>query len=238
MLKAIKFQSLLSISLLACSLSACVTQPFEDSSLAADLEKVNGRIVDLENQLSKQFIESCKDSIAGLNEKVEQLRVAKASTKYIERCTNSNDAAQPKLADLDDKLLLGAIEKVRLTEEDLAFSARIDTGAVTSSVGVYNWRNFERDGKKWVKFALQAEKDAMVYEYPVYDTVKIKQTGTLTEDRIEIKLDIEMGGIKYKNQIFNLADRSHLDYQLLIGRSFLQDIAVVDVGRKNLLNGN
>ena len=232
-------KSLLTSSLLACSLSACITQPYEDSSLAADLEKVNDRMIELEDELSKQFVENCSNTITDLNGKIEELRVAKATTKIVERCTNPNkNNTQIQHANLDGKLLLGAIETVRLIEEDLTFSARVDTGAVTSSVGVYNWRNFERDGKKWVKFSLLDEEDSTVYEYPVYDTVKIKQTGTLTEDRIEIKVDIEMGGIIYKNQVFNLADRSHLDYQLLIGRSFLQDIAVVDVGRKNLLRGN
>ena len=47
-----------------------------------------------------------------------------------------------------------------------------------------------------------------------------------------------MGGVSYKKQLFNLADRSHLDYQLLIGRSFLRDIAVVDVSRQRLLRAN
>jgi hypothetical protein len=47
-------------------------------------------------------------------------------------------------------------------------------------------------------------------------------------------MDVEMGGKKYKNQLFNLADRSYLDFQVLMGRSFLRDIAIVDVSRKNI----
>ena len=31
---------------------------------------------------------------------------------------------------------------------------------------------------------------------------------------------------------FTLADRSHLDFQLLLGRNFLTDMALVDVGKQ------
>jgi hypothetical protein len=33
---------------------------------------------------------------------------------------------------------------------------------------------------------------------------------------------------------FTLSDRSHLDYQLLIGRNILQDVMVVDVSEKDI----
>ena len=133
---------------------------------------------------------------------------------------------------------MGAVENVLLTKEQLEFNARIDTGADASSLGVYNIKRFERDGKKWVKFALSEKAEAEVFEYPIFDTVKIKQSSSFNEDRIEIKVDIQMGGVNYEKQLFNLADRSHLQYQLLIGRSFLRDIAVVDVSRKRLLRAN
>jgi len=92
--------------------------------------------------------------------------------------------------------------------------ARIDSGAVTSSIGVYNLKNFERDGDKWVRFSLDNDKNTQTHEYPVYDTVTIKQTSELSEERIE-----------------------NLDFQLLIGRSFLRDRAIIDVGSKFLLEG-
>ena len=124
-----------------------------------------------------------------------------------------------------------------LVKEKVDMKARIDSGAVTSSVGVYNLKNFERDGDKWVRFSLNNDENAQTYEYPVYDTVSIKQTSELSEERIEIKIDIKIGTSTYKNQVFNLTDRSHLDFQLLIGRSFLRDRAIIDVGSKFLLEG-
>jgi len=229
-------KSLSILLLLAASLSACVTPPVPDAEGVSDLELVNESIVSLEQTLEKQFAKNCARTIDDLGDKVEKLRRAKETTRVIERC--SKPSAKKTNVKLDGKLLMGDVETVLLTKEEIKFDARIDTGAETSSIGVYNHKPFERDGKKWVRFLLTQKKDAKVYEYPVYDRVKIKQTETVTEERIEIKMDIELGGKKYKKQIFNLANRSFLEYQLLIGRSFLRDIAIVDVGRKKLLPGD
>lgn len=235
------------IILMVFALSACVTQPYNDSALASDLTKVNERIAGLENDLPEKLAQACAEITLDVNQQ-EQERWRAEEKKIVtkrrraeekrraELACENRDKMQAKLP--DGKLLLGAIETVKLLKEDLVFDARIDTGAVTSSIGVFNWRNFERDGKKWVKFSLTQDDDAIVYEYPVHGKVSIKQTGTLIEERLEIKVDIEIGGIEYKNQIFNMTDRSHLNYQLLIGRSFLRDIAVVDVASKKLLSGS
>ena len=53
--------------------------------------------------------------------------------------------------------------------------------------------------------------------------------GKMTRTYISIK--IRIGNI-CKNAILNLANRSHMTYPILIGREFLKDYAVVDVGRK------
>ena len=139
---------------------------------------------------------------------------------------------------LSGKILIGEVENIFLVKEKKVFAARIDTGADTSSFGVYNLTKFERDGKKWVKFSLKSDENASIFEYPIYDKVKIKQQSNMkAEERIEIKMSIKLGRKEYLNQIFNLADRSHLEFQVLIGRNFLKDIALVDVSRKHILEG-
>ena len=210
----------------------CVSQPTVEPDFTADFERVSSRVDILEQQLSQKIVESCGQNIEKLGVEIERLRKAKATTKVVERCSEKDVSKLVK-----GKLLLGAVEKVSLIKENISLEARIDTGADTSSIGVFKLKNFERDGKKWVRFSLDESDNAEKYEYPIFDTVKIKQSTTLTLDRIEIKVDIEMGGKKYKKQLFNLANRSYLDYQLLIGRSFLRDIAIVDVSRKKLLSG-
>lgn len=194
------------------------------------MQRVSDRIGSLNAELSEQFLLSCAQKIEQLEQKIEP----KVITKVVERCSSKKKRVKKRSKTIDGKLRVGAVENIRLVKEKIAYDARIDTGADFSSVGVYNIKTFERDSENWVRFSLQDEDAATRFEYPIFDTIRIKVSSTETADRIEIKMDIELGGVKYKNQIFNLADRSHLRYQLLIGRSFLRDIAVVDVSRRNL----
>ena len=232
MLKNLLFTLILSIFV-----AACASQPTIDVPVESDLDKVQDQIIQLEQRLADEFTLSCSDNIVDLDAKIEELKQAKETTKIVERCSSPVKSTEP--VTLDGKLLIGEIETVKLilNKEPISFSARIDSGAVTSSIGIFNQKNFERDGDSWVRFSLSDDDEAVVHEYPIYDTVSIKQTKDLNEERVEIKTDIEVNGKVYKNQIFNLADRTYLEHQLLIGRSFLRDIAVIDVGSKFLLDG-
>jgi len=198
------------------------------------MQRVSDRIDSLNAQLAEQFLLSCAQKIEQLEQKIEP----KVITKVVERCSSKKKKIKKRSKMLGGKLRLGAVEQVRLVDEKITYAARIDTGADFSSIGVYNIKTFERDSENWVRFSLEDDAAATRFEYPIFDTIRIKVSSTETADRIEIKMDIELGGVKYKNQIFNLADRSHLKYQLLIGRSFLRDIAVVDVSRRNLQRSN
>lgn len=232
-------KSLIFFLLLVSSLSACVSQSVIDAIKVSDLQLVSDQIESLKADLSEDFSLRCAQSIEKLDQKFELKIKPKVITEVVERCTTAQESGKKRsrrksLDWLEGKLRLGSIEQVRLTKEKVSFSARIDTGADNSSIGVYNAKAFERDGENWVRFALSDSKSAPAHEYPIYDTVRIKQSSTVTVDRIEIEMDIEMGSNKYKNQIFNLADRGFLEFQLLMGRSFLKDIAIVDVSRMNL----
>ena len=224
-----------SIFLLAC-LSGCVTQPEPDPQYAVELDRVERRIDGMETRLVDAFVESCQNNISVLSDELKKLEIAtqatKETTKVIERCTNNKQSVK---AVENDKLVMGAVERVRLIKEATQFTAQIDTGADTSSVGVYDLQPFERDGKEWVRFALSDKNDAEEYEYPVHDTVKIRLSGALIEGRVEIKMDIQIGGKTYRKQVFNLSDRRKMDHQVMIGKSFIRDIAVVDVSQKFLL---
>lgn len=240
------FKLVLTTLLMGSLLSGCVTttdapitEPTPEPS-KEEFAKIDQQLVDLETKLSNKITQSCdqklgvmSENIDVLSNKIDEYRRAKKGTKIVNRCSNREGTRT-----LGDKFIMGSVEKVHLTKEKLELDARIDTGADASSMGVYGVKRFERDGKKWVRFSMNEKAEAEVYEYPIYDNVKIKQSRTVSEDRIEIKVDIEMGGVSYKKQLFNLADRSHLAYQLLIGRSFLRDIAVVDVSRQRLLRAN
>jgi hypothetical protein len=48
-----------------------------------------------------------------------------------------------------------------------------------------------------------------------------------------VELQFQIGRIKRLEE-FTLEDRSHMDYQVLIGRNILRDLMVVDVAREFL----
>lgn len=133
----------------------------------------------------------------------------------------------------DGKLILGEEEWVFVPGLKEAFKARVDTGATTSSISATDIVPFERDGKDWVKFKIEHDGiKSQEVSLPVERWVKIKQSSAEgTQRRAVIVANIQIGDLKDKTE-FTLADRTHLKYPLLLGRSFFRDVAVVDVSKK------
>ena len=134
---------------------------------------------------------------------------------------------------VEDKMLLGAVEKVRLEPPGVIYSARIDTGAEGSSIHATNIIRFERDGEKWVRFELDFdEEDPVVMERKVERRVLVRQASVdEVERRVKILMNMTLGS--YTDLVeFSLNDRSDMEYPVLIGRNVLRNNAVVDVSRE------
>ncbi|WP_417880829.1 ATP-dependent zinc protease [Vibrio sp.] len=133
----------------------------------------------------------------------------------------------------DGKLILGQKEWVHVEGLGINVVARVDTGATTSSVSAIDIVAFERDGKKWVKFKLAHDgKESKELELPVISTKSIRQSSSdETFERYVVEGWIKVGDLKVKTP-FTLADRTHMDFGLLLGRSFFRDVAIVDVSRE------
>lgn len=134
-------------------------------------------------------------------------------------------------ARLGDKQVVGAVEKVFITPPGKILPARIDTGAVTSSLNAHNIQKFERNGDEWVHFTIVNPENSEEYtlERPLVRSAKIIQALSQEADRRPVvELGVTVGGI---NQIaqFTLSDRSHMEHPVLIGRNVLKDVMVVDV---------
>ncbi|MGF1763174.1 ATP-dependent zinc protease [Aliivibrio kagoshimensis] len=138
-----------------------------------------------------------------------------------------------RLKTKEGKLILGEEEWVYIKGLNHSVKARIDTGATTSSASAIDIVTFERDGKDWVKFKLaHNEKNSEEIALPVSRWVKIKQSSNTdkVQERPIVLAWIQLGDVKVETE-FTLTDRSHLNYGLLMGRSFFRDIAVVDVSK-------
>lgn len=138
----------------------------------------------------------------------------------------------------DGKMYLGEDEYIYIKEADATFDARIDTGAAVSSISAKNITEFERNGKRWYRFTIEANDQSFEVEAPYIRTSQIRQSSknTLTE-RIVVSLNLKIGSFSTKSE-FTLTDRTHMQYPLLIGRTLIQDIAVVDVARDHIQGRN
>jgi hypothetical protein len=137
---------------------------------------------------------------------------------------------------LAGKQLVGRREAVWIEDLQLALPARIDTGAETASLDARNIAEFERDGNAWVRFEMVHPQgdEPLTLERPVARVVRILQsTSEEAERRLVIELGIVLGDVRQLAE-FTLSNRSHLDFQVLVGRNILQDLMIVDVGQSNI----
>lgn len=131
----------------------------------------------------------------------------------------------------DGKMYWGEEEYFFIKELNATVDARIDTGATVSSIDATNITEFERKGKKWLRFDFRSNDRTLQVEAPFVRYSDIRQsTKEITTRRYVVSLNIKIGSYSTASE-FTLADRSKLNYPLLIGRTLMQDIAVVDVSR-------
>ncbi|MDR1125953.1 MAG: ATP-dependent zinc protease [Deltaproteobacteria bacterium] len=132
----------------------------------------------------------------------------------------------------------GVNERVFLPEVSTAsIKAKLDTGALTSSLGADDIELFQKDGRDWVRFTPQI-KDARRLERPLARHSEIKRRVAETDEEYEsdkrpvVLLEICFAGKKYSMEV-NLADRSRFNYPLLLGRASLVEFgALVDPARE------
>jgi len=130
------------------------------------------------------------------------------------------------------KVIAGYVEKVSIENSPIIVKAKLDTGAKTSSAYAQNIELFKRNKKKWVRFDLVLKDDndkvsTITLEKPRVRRVKIKNHDGDHDRRPVVSLTICFDG-RWHETDFTLANRSEYIYGFLLGREFLNGIAVVD----------
>ncbi|MBS0424890.1 MAG: ATP-dependent zinc protease [Proteobacteria bacterium] len=213
---------------------------FACNPLADTLSEREARINARESELVTLFAEvvELKKSLEKNQPDQRSIRPEDANTPAADNCACENTGAesspQGSPAKIDSKTVLGAIENVHLDPPGLEFSARIDTGAQTSSLNALDIVEFERDGKPFVKFNLihpqSGEKIQLTRRLRGH--VRVKELGDREAlRRPVIRMRIQLADIDEQIN-FTLENRSRFKHQVLIGRNLLQDLAVVDVSKK------
>lgn len=127
---------------------------------------------------------------------------------------------------------MGWRELVALPELGLtAVPAKIDTGARTSSLHATVLDRFERDGRNYVRFAVDFGRQHVrqVCEAVQVDRRGITSSNGETQMRLIVKTPMRIGAVEFRAEI-SLADRSDMQFPLLIGRTALRRRFVVDSG--------
>jgi hypothetical protein len=143
------------------------------------------------------------------------------------------DGAEPS-ARLKGKLVVGETEPIYIADPGVVYTARIDSGATTSSMHAVNIQRFERDGQPWVRFDINVpgRADTLTMEHEISRRARIIQSNTEDpERRIVVELPFVIGDYRDVAE-FTLSDRSHLTYPVLVGRNILRDIMLIDVGQE------
>lgn len=115
--------------------------------------------------------------------------------------------------------------------------AKLDTGALTSSIHAEEKELFERDGKKWVRFivtdpSLKKPTRSRI-EAPLVRIAKIKEPGGESIAREVVRLSFTIGDRKMSGE-FTLNNRSNMLAPVLVGRTVIKNLGWVDPGRTHL----
>ncbi|WP_243545715.1 ATP-dependent zinc protease [Pseudodesulfovibrio tunisiensis] len=137
----------------------------------------------------------------------------------------------------DSVLVAGWVEQVLvsspLEESSVAVAAKLDTGALTSSLHAEEVREDEQKGL--VHFLFVTDDGSRVpMTCPFVRHVRIKRRPDGYQRRTVVAVRLRLGG-KVLDTEMNLTDRSNFNYRLLVGRRDLAHGVLVDASRKNVL---
>jgi len=201
-----------------------VNLPPEPEELVPDACEILLTRLEETHPLLNNLDETLAGQTARLEEALEQLNRPPPPAQIQECPTVETDT-------LGNKEIIGAIEWVFMDPPALHYRARIDSGAETSSLSAGNVVEFERDGDDWVRFSFQhdPDDDPINLELPIKRVVLIRQPSVeAAERRVVVEIDLRLGE-ELQTTEFTLTDRSKMTYPVLLGRTFLMDLYIVDV---------
>jgi hypothetical protein len=211
-------------------LSAAETAVTEESPAEAKKEKV-------EEAPSKESTEKDPDS----GKKTKEPGDEKPDNEDDEQKAEDDEAAVAvaRPVSADPVQVYGWREYVMISDGKLEerMKAKLDTGALTSSIHAEEKEIFERDGNKWVRFIVADPRDKdskrLRIEAPLVRIARIKEPGGESEAREVVRLGFVIGDRKLKAD-FTLNNRDNMLSPILIGRNTIKELGWVDPSRAYL----
>lgn len=136
------------------------------------------------------------------------------------------------LAERSDNVV-GWVEKVTVEPWGVEVKAKLDSGALTSSLDARDIKLFEKDGQEWVRFRLRLddvgseETLSVNLERPLYRDLTVRGAGG-RDERPVVLLEVCVGDTRYEEQ-FSLRDREEMHYPMLLGRRTIGHLGLLSV---------
>ena len=132
---------------------------------------------------------------------------------------------------MHDLPIIGWRERLSLPDLGLqSIKAKIDTGARTSALHIAWLEEFQRDGRTWLRFAVDTARRKMpatICEAPALDRRDVTDSGGHVTARWFIRTTIAVASLQFEAEI-NLTNRGNMLFPMLLGRSAMRGHFVVD----------
>ncbi|EPC00072.1 hypothetical protein L861_07860 [Litchfieldella anticariensis FP35 = DSM 16096] len=154
-------------------------------------------------------------------------RALKATAGALLLCTTSLAQAD------DEQKVFGWVEKATVEPWGVEVKAKLDSGALTSSLDARDIERFQKDGEEWVRFRLELEDEetgevtSEVLEREVNRKLILRGAGGESR-RPTVIMTICVGDTLYEED-FSLRNRSNMLYPMLLGRRTIEHLGLLDV---------
>lgn len=144
--------------------------------------------------------------------------------------------------DHDSPEVFGWVEKATLAPWDVEVKAKLDSGALTSSLDARDIERFDKDGEPWVRFSLELTDEATGEQFrkqlerPLYRDMSVRGAGG-RDERLVVLLKVCLGDTIHEEQ-FGLRNREDMIYPLLLGRRTIGELGLLDVNETFMTEPN
>ena len=206
--------------------------------ISDELRAVN----ELQQQINAmdQHLQAIQQQIGDLQKMIPQ-RLAAPTPPLQKPPVPARPMPPPPMKQIQGKTLAGNVEWLWVQNIEQSLPARMNTGSPSSFIHVRELNLYERDGERWVSFAVNYEAPQQS-ETPAPLAIDVKvermsRSRAQPENKREafpvIKLLVRLGGLQQVAD-FALTEKPFGKEPIALGRNFLKDLVVVDVSEEFL----
>ena len=134
--------------------------------------------------------------------------------------------------------IIGWREWVSLPDLDVPqIKAKVDTGARTSALHVFDLEVFTREGAEWARFGIhpiqRSADEAVAAEAPLTGWRSVRSSNGRSERRPVLMTSITLFGLRWPLEL-TLTNRDQMGFRMLLGRQAVRRRFLVDPGRSFL----